>query len=285
MPGPGHDGNRCVNGATNRQLLKGAPVIIAVLSNFLALPFYPVGLAVFCIAAALVAMLCRRRGMALVLVLVAGVELYLFSSDPFSHWLVRSLEKRYAPVAVFPTGATIVLLTGGEVPRMPPRLYDEVGQAGNRVLYAARLFKQGVATRILVTGGNLSFLRTIEGSEAEADGRLLTGLFGIDSSRILLEKKARNTYENAVFTRKMLDSLRLPRTVILVTSAMHMPRSVAVFRKAGLSVVPAPTDFRADEPIHMKLIYILPNVEALGNSTAALHEWYGIAAYKVMGRW
>ena len=259
-------------------------MLLFYLSSFLALPFYPIGLAVALLCAALIALAAKRRKTGAALVVFALVELYALSSDPISWYLVRSLEKQYSPVTTFPSQASIVLLTGGEVPRMPPRLYDEVNAAGDRILYAARLFNQGVAPRIIVTGGNLDFLRSGCGSQAEASGRLLTGLFGIDPGHIVLETGARNTYENAVFTRNMLDSLHLSRRVILVTSAVHMPRSVAVFRKAGCTVFPAPANFLVDVPHQEKLIAILPNTGALANSTAALHEWYGIAAYKLLGR-
>ena len=259
-------------------------MLIPILSNFLALPLFPVGFVFFCLIAGLVALLLRKRILAFAFVFIATATLYAFSTDPLSYTLVRSLEERFAPVQTFPPATTIVLLTGGEVPRMPPRLYDEVNEAGDRVMYAARLFHQGASPRILVTGGHLAFYRSIEGSEAEASSRLLTGLFGIDSSRILLETKSRNTYENGLYTRQLLDSLRLPLKIILVTSAMHMPRSVAVFKQLGYDVYPAPTDFRADVPHRVKLISLLPTIGALENSTTALHEWYGLLAYKLMGR-
>jgi uncharacterized SAM-binding protein YcdF (DUF218 family) len=144
--------------------------------------------------------------------------------------------------------------------------------------------KQHVAPRLIITGGNVDFLRPIIGSQAEASYRLLTEVLGVDSSLILLEKRAPTTYENGVYSKAMLDSLKLPPVVILVTSAMHMPRSVAIFRKLGCTVYPAPTDFLEDAPQHGNPVGLLPSAEALLNSTGALHEYYGIIAYKLLGR-
>jgi uncharacterized SAM-binding protein YcdF (DUF218 family) len=259
-------------------------VFMSYLSNFLALPLYPLGFAVACIAAGVIALLLRKRGAGLALVILSGAVLYAFSTDPLSYRLIRSLEKRYPPLPKVEPAPCIVLLTGGEVPRMPPRLYDEINAAGDRILYTARLFKEGVAPRIVITGGNLDFIRTTTGSQAEAAARLLRGLFDIDSSRILLETKARNTYENGLLTGKLLDSLHLPRTIILVTSAVHMPRAVMVFKKLGFTVEPAPTNFIADAPRTMKLIDRIPSASTLLYSTYALHEWYGMAAYRLLGR-
>ena len=258
--------------------------MLIILSKILVVPFYPVGLAVLLLAAGVIALYRGSVKPGRALVLGAGVVLYLFSIEPVSYFLVRSLEKQYNPSRSFPPASAVVLLTGGEVAKAPPRLYDEVNGAGDRILYSARLMKQRAAPRLLVTGGNIDFLRSIQGSEAEASFRLLTELFGVDSSLILLEKRARNTYENGVYTKAMLDSLKIPPVVILVTSAMHMPRSVAIFTKLGFTVYPAPTDYLEDAQGRSKPTDFLPSAEALYTATGALHEYYGIVAYKLLGR-
>jgi uncharacterized SAM-binding protein YcdF (DUF218 family) len=258
--------------------------MIAAASKLLALPFYPLGLALLLAAAGVILLFLRRYAPGRVVVICAAAELWLFSSDPLSPMLVRSLESACDPAAAFPDAPAIVLLCGGEVPALPPRLYEEINDAGDRILYAARLIKQGAAPRLVITGGNVPFMREIGGSLAQVNRRLLIGALGVDSSAILLEQKSRNTYENAVFTKKLLDSLRLPPAVILVTSAMHMRRASALFRKAGCTVYPAPTDYRADVPFRLNPVSFFPNAAALNNSTCALHEIYGIIAYKLLGR-
>ena len=112
----------------------------------------------------------------------------------------------------------------------------------------------------------------------------MTGLCTMDTSAVVLETRAQNTYENGKFTKEILDSLGLSPAVILVTSALHMPRSAAIFRKCGCAVYPAPTDYLADAPYRWDAINFVPNSDALNNSTNALHEIYGIIAYKMLGR-
>jgi uncharacterized SAM-binding protein YcdF (DUF218 family) len=258
--------------------------MLTILSKFIALPFYPVGLTIALLIAGCISTLLGKQKRGIVLTICAGLLLYLFSSGPLPDFLVRSLENKYAPLTVFPPATAIVLLSGGEIAKAPPRLYDEINAAGDRILYAARLARAHVAPRLIITGGNIDCIRTITGSQAEASYRLCTEQLGVDSSCILLENKARNTYENGLFTKQLLDSLKLPPTVILVTSALHMPRSVAIFKKLGMTVIPAPTDFLADNPPQFKIIQLFPTAGSLDNSSNVLHEIYGIIAYKLMGR-
>ncbi len=95
--------------------------------------------------------------------------------------------------------------------------------------------------RIVVSGGNGSL--TLEGEgDAVTSARLFTAL-GIDRDRLILETESRDTYENAVLTRQMVGATP-DETWILVTSAFHMPRSMALFRQAGFDVVAWPSDYR-----------------------------------------
>ncbi|MDZ7809401.1 MAG: YdcF family protein [Arhodomonas sp.] len=95
--------------------------------------------------------------------------------------------------------------------------------------------------------------------------------------RITLERQGRSTRENAVFTARLLDSMGLER-VLLVTSAMHMPRAAASFRGEGVEVIPAATDFEVmPEPPHV--LRWLPDAEALADSSAAIKEYLGLWVY------
>jgi uncharacterized SAM-binding protein YcdF (DUF218 family) len=253
-------------------------------SKFAVLPFYPLGLSLVFLVSGVVALLFHKRTAGIILTAGTGLILYIFSAGPLPEVLVRSLEKQYSPVTSFPPATAIVLLTGGEVAKAPPRIYDEINAAGERILYAALLARQHVAPRLIITGGRIDFLESFEGSEAQANYRICTEQLGVDSSCILLENKARTTYENGLYTRRLLDSLKLPPTVILVTSALHMPRSVAVFKKFGMTVYPAPSNYLVSAPSPFKVIGLFPSAEALNVSSYALHELYGFLAYKLLGR-
>ena len=101
------------------------------------------------------------------------------------------------------------------------------------------------------------------------------------ASRLVLEDKSRNTEENAVFTKRLVDPKPGERW-LLVTSAWHMPRSVGAFRRAGWEVLPWPVDYRSGASYGETLENSLP--DKLGNLDGAVHEWLGMLGYRLMGR-
>ena len=104
---------------------------------------------------------------------------------------------------------------------------------------------------------------------------------GVPPEAILLEGRSRNTRENALYTAEILSAEGIDR-VLLVTSALHMPRALATFRAAGIDAEPAPTDFEVmPEPAH--LMRWLPDAEALSDSTRALKEYVGWWVYRWRG--
>lgn len=156
----------------------------------------------------------------------------------------------------------------------------ELNASGDRFVEAAVLARRYPQARVVVSGGDGSLLL-----EGEADGdtapRLLTGL-GVAPERLVLESRSRDTYENALFTRRMVEPAE-GEVWLLVTSAFHMPRAVGLFRKAGFEVVPWPADYRTtgDETFGLTQ----DNVgDSMQNLTVALREWIGLAAYRLTGR-
>ena len=105
---------------------------------------------------------------------------------------------------------------------------------------------------------------------------------GIAPNRILIESDARNTYENAVLTKRLLHPEPGTRWV-LVTSAYHMPRSVGVFREAGYDVIPFPVDFRTrgSQDAWRPFDSIAAGLQ---RTDLAVKEWMGLLAYWVTGR-
>ena len=114
-------------------------------------------------------------------------------------------------------------------------------------------------------------------SQAKTMAQFLRDL-GVPLSAIVLEENSRSSFENAVNCAELMRLQGMDRA-ILVTSALHMPRSFAVLRALGVDVVPAATDFEVTEGPRTVLCWI-PNSQALQRSTYALHEWIGIAVYR-----
>jgi uncharacterized SAM-binding protein YcdF (DUF218 family) len=118
-------------------------------------------------------------------------------------------------------------------------------------------------------------------------------MMGVPRKSILLESGSRNTYENAIETRALLEQLEAGH-VILVTSALHMPRAYRVFTHAGLDVTPAPADYLgSEEDWHhytqadptIQLYNLLPKAENLHRTTRAMKEYVGLLMYRLHGWW
>ncbi|MBW1942849.1 MAG: YdcF family protein [Deltaproteobacteria bacterium] len=103
---------------------------------------------------------------------------------------------------------------------------------------------------------------------------------GIDFGRVILEERARSTYENALFSRQLVSSVGDDQWV-LITSAWHMPRAFGAFRKAGWAIIPYPVDFRTDGHYNMTPAFDL--TKGLGLLSLALKEWGALAYYRLRG--
>jgi uncharacterized SAM-binding protein YcdF (DUF218 family) len=204
---------------------------------------------------------------------MVALLLYAASISPVSEWLLRGLEYRYAPAAV--AGADgIVVLGGGTVRDVPTpagwsgQLHDAAAQ---RLLAAYALHRQ-TGLPLLVSGGEVF---TEYGREAVIMRDILVS-FGVAPKNIILEDRSLNTTENARFTAPILRE-RGWRRPLMVTSAFHMPRSVAEFQRAGISVAPYPAGFYASRRYHWTLLDVVPSGSALRGTSIALKEYLGLA--------
>jgi uncharacterized SAM-binding protein YcdF (DUF218 family) len=260
------------------------------LSSFLPRLFYPTGVAIGLLVLALFAREHRRRTTSLIALALAVI--WFGGNNLVSMTLVRALEWRHSPLT--PAQGTradaIVVLGGGTRAQSPPRTFHEVGEAGDRVLYAAQLYREGAAPIIVVSGAHSPGQSHAGSSEAEAMADMLVFL-GVPRDRIVLEDNSHNTYENSIESGKVLAERGLYE-VLLVTSALHMPRAYAVFRQQDLSVTPAPTDYMltyADWAYYTRpdpatqLLNLLPKAEYMEVTEKAMKEMMGLIVYRLRG--
>jgi uncharacterized SAM-binding protein YcdF (DUF218 family) len=243
---------------------------------------YPLGLSLFfSLLAGLLFWRSRRRPAGLCL-LFSLLVLWVPSLPAVSDHLRASLERRYPPVPIedVPKADVIVVLGGAVEAVIPPRLGIDLGAAADRVLYAAQLYGAGKAQLIIACGGHLPWMKE-SSAEAPAMAELLRA-WGVPNEAILLETESRNTYENALHSKRLLQTNGL-KQVLLVTSALHMPRALALFRASGIDAVPAPTDFEVVDRGHRTLMSWLPDADALEGSTRAIKEYLGLGVYWIQG--
>ncbi|NJM71274.1 MAG: YdcF family protein [Scytonema sp. RU_4_4] len=257
------------------------------LSKLLPLFFYPLGLACLCLLVALF-MLWKRPRTAAGAIALALILLLSSSSGWVSRLLVQSLEWQNLPLAEIPTAEAIVVLGGATKSALPPRPFVDLNEAGDRVIYAAQLYRQKKAPIIILSGGRIDW-KGGGPSEAADMATILTSI-GIPKEAIVQEPDSLNTYQNAVNVKKLLKSRGI-RRVLLVTSAIHMPRSLLIFKHQGIDVIPTPADFLISQGELQELsstpkaalLNILPDANNLHLFTSALKEYVGILAYRLRG--
>ncbi len=258
--------------------------MLLFLSKFLALLFYPIGLLFAGAACGAAAAFCGKKKIALWCAIAPLMILWFFSTPFIADAFVRSLEKKFDPPSSFPKVPAIVVLGGATQPAISPRKYPETNVFGDRMFHAVRLAKAGYAPYIICSGGKIKFLLDHPGSEAQTMSDILQEFGGIDPASIIIEDQAQNTYENGTKIKELFEKRGFPKEIILVTSALHMYRSVKIYQKCGFTVFPAPTDYWVNTGQLVKLFDLLPSADALCCSTAALHEYYGLLAYWMLGR-
>ncbi len=244
--------------------------------------FNPLSSALVAILVLLLLWLLTRRGGFLIAVIVVSMLLWL-SATP---WLSRSLQSLLegrageAPAESLPRADAIVVLGGTLSPPGAPGGDANLSATADRLVYATRLYKLGKAPLILISGGHAAAAGAMDAESVHAAA--LLGGWGVPASAILTETEGINTYENAVYSKLMLDQHGL-KTVLLVTSAMHMPRALATFRSAGIDAIPAATDFEASGPGPSGLLAWTANPAALEVTTRALNEYVGWLVYRSRG--
>lgn len=168
-------------------------------------------------------------------------HLFWARPDRTDRYLIEPLESRYQRAFISPDGFTGLIALSGD-----DRRFAEAGRL-------ARLYPR---LKVL-----LSERTDLVGALAKLGG-------GIDPSRVILETKSTNTYEDAIYCASLVRPTSHERW-LLVTGALHMPRAVASFQKAGFQVEPWP-------------VYGTTSEASMVSS--AIHEWIGLIAYRLLGR-
>ena len=223
----------------------------------------------------------RRQKTGKILVTIAFIVLALFSSGAVSDVLMRPLEQKYSPVTNLEASKDIkwiVVLGGGStaIPGLPLSTY----------LSAASLFRvsEGVSihnrfpeTKLIFTGmsrfDGMTPMAEVMGDVAKK--------WGVEPEDIVLEKKASDTKDHPIYVKEIVGKDKF----ILVTSASHMPRAMALFRKHGMAPIPAPTDYLVKEKEWgLRPGMFFPSAGSLERGERAIHEYLGILWAKMRGQ-
>lgn len=254
---------------------------LLLLSKLLPLVVLPEGLIALALAGIAISSWRRAHRLTRALAIWTLTAFWISASPFVASSLMGTLENQQ-PVdpKTLPRADVAIVLGGAVYSPTPPRQEPELGEAVDRIWYATRLYRTGHVNRIVVVGGNLPWWPG-NTPEAVLIQRLLVEL-GVPASSIQLGATSRNTFENAIEAKALMSEQPF-ESALLVTSAWHMPRALAVFTKAGLPVAPAPCDFRSGDAPTGTLLDWVPHAQSFAVTSAALREWMGYYLYRWRG--
>lgn len=252
------------------------------LSKLLPLLILPLGMVLIASLCALLLLVKGRRKAAIGLQFLALSVLWVCSMPRVADMLYGRLENNFPPLplAHVPASECIVLLGGAVEPALFPRVDIDFNEAIDRVYKAAQLYRAGKAQVVIVTAGNQPWSEPGP-AEAELLGELLRE-WGVPEPALRLDGHSRNTRENAVNAKPLIEAASCSRP-LLVTSAAHMPRAVATFLALGIEVFPVSTDVQATRGSAFTVFDFLPDAHALSMTSDAIREWLGQKVYEWQG--
>lgn len=206
----------------------------------------------------------------------------LFTNDFLTNEVVKLYETPITPLnEIKKQYEWGIVLTGVTSTNkvLKDRVY--VSSSPDRVNHSFLLYKRGIIKKILISGGSGQLL---DGSYSEAQE--LYGIYrmmGVDSADLRIEGKSRNTHESAVAVKEMMQGETSPDNCLLITSAYHLPRSSACFRKIGWACDTFATDIRFHQREFTPDVLLIPKADALLTWNALVKEWVGLLAYKMSG--
>lgn len=210
-----------------------------------------------------------------------AVACLLIAFFPLGEWLLYPLETRFPTNPELPRQIDgIIVLSGAEDAVLSAQWNQvELGDGAERYIAFFNLARQYPNARLIFTGGSGSM---IDQSHKGADvAKTLFQSLGLDSSRVIFERESRNTYENAIYSKKIA-SPAAGEKWLLITTAWHMPRSMGIFAKAGWPMIAYPVDHQTspDNLFRINLAF----AQHLSGVKTAIREWLGLAAYRLSGR-
>lgn len=238
--------------------------------------FFPLSLCIEFLAVGAVLLLVRRRGAGTALVLAGLALLFLFTTYPLPQYMLKGLEDRYPPfkmdsIASYPGIRYVVVLSSGfcagDVPVTSILDQSSLRRLDDATVLFLRLKKINPAARLIVTGREESPYLARHAED-----------LGVDAADLLSERKSTDTAEQARLVTGMTKGERF----FLVTSASHMPRAMALFKKAGADPVPVPSDFMARGPEGF-FQEMVPNSDNVLKAETAFYEYLGLAKEKLAG--
>ncbi len=222
----------------------------------------------------------EKKGLSLALLVLIIALMYFLSIEPGADLILKPLEDKYPPLDIMALKGrvdVIVILGGGLIEGRSP--YGEMLYPGNftlsRLIYGYNIWKE-LMVPIIVSGGRP--LMSFPGTEGDVMKKFLVKQ-GVEEDFIIVENRSRNTWENALYTIEICKGSDF-KSVVLVTSAFHLPRAVKAFSNKGITIYPAPSSYLTERHKYL-WVNFFPHATYLYNSFIGLKEHVGLLFYKI----
>ncbi|MFD2036904.1 YdcF family protein [Belliella marina] len=217
-------------------------------------------------------------------ILISGILfLLLFSNQFLSNLAMNTWEPEFKELTSLPKYEIGIVLTG--VTNLNKTTNDRTffNKGADRATHAVQLYKLGKIKKILITGG-----QGLNPTNPNTEAALLRDFMvmsGVAEEDVILEDQAKNTHQNAAFTKEILNQIGIPENQkhLLITSAFHMYRSKGCFDKAGLNTDTFPVDYYSNDSKFDLPTLLYPDPYSIYIWQKLFKEWLGIVMYKVAG--
>ena len=253
-----------------------------VLSKIVWLVLNPVNLFVFFLVVGTILLFTRFRRTGRLLVTGAVGMFLLLGVIPVGFWLTGNLETRFPVNPPIPGDIAGIVVLGGTINQYitAARGQPSLTAGGERLTEFVHLARRFPDARLVFSGGSGALIDSTLKEAAAA--RLFFNQMGLSKRDIIYENRARNTYENALFSMERVGDDASRRKWVLITSAAHMPRAMGVFRQAGWNIMAYPVDYLTAGLGGFEMQF--RPLRGLGSLNNALREWVGLVVYRVLGR-
>ena len=257
-------------------------LLFFVLSKTLGVMLLPTNLLLLLGLLGVILLATRFAALGRALLVASILLLAICGFSPLGNLLLYPLENRFPPWDAAAQGAPDgIIVLGGPIDPDLSMAHNTpvISSAPDRIVVAAELARKYPKARILFSGGSADLISP-DAKEADFAIEIFEAL-GIDKARMMVERRSRNTYENAAFSMDVV-APKAGERWLLITSAYHMPRAVGLFRKVGFAVEPYPVDWRLGAGADL----FAPSQADIGlaRTDLAMREWIGLLAYRLAGR-
>lgn len=249
------------------------------LSKIFWLMFHPISIIVVLLIAALILLLLNYKAASIVIIGLTIVSIVIAAYSNIGSYILRPLEERFVAPAVMPDKVDGIIVLGGFMINniSEQRQIVELNSAADRIVEGVRLANLYPDAKFVISGEG--------GIYADGEQRPVIKLLeaiGFNPARAVLESKSRNTIENALMSKALVD-IKPDENWLLVTSAYHMPRSIGIFRKAGINAIAVPVDYKTLPAGGFHVSGSSPD-DTVSRLSAGMREWAGLVAYYMTGK-